>query len=114
MWERKQLAVEVLLIEALRSTTGATASPGLLRGLADARLARSIRQMHESPSRPWTVEQLAEQALLSRRQHGVQPPRRPTTGQICADPLSSARRDVPGLVFSLTHSHTARAAAGSR
>jgi len=58
--------VEVLLIEALRSTTGATASPGLLRGLADARLARSIRQMHESPSRSWTVEQLAGEALLSR------------------------------------------------
>lgn len=58
--------VEVLLIEALRSTTGAAASPGLLRGLADARLARSIRHMHESPSRPWTVEQLAREAALSR------------------------------------------------
>lgn len=58
--------VEVLLIEALRSTTGASASPGLLRGLADARLARSLRQMHESPSRSWTVEQLAQEAALSR------------------------------------------------
>jgi AraC-like DNA-binding protein len=58
--------VEVLLIEALRSTTGATASPGLLRGLADTRVARSIRQMHESPSRSWTVEQLASAAALSR------------------------------------------------
>jgi AraC-like DNA-binding protein len=58
--------VEVLLIEALRSTTGAAASPGLLRGLADARLARSIRQMHAHPSRAWTVEQLAKEAALSR------------------------------------------------
>jgi len=58
--------VEVLLIEALRSTTGAAASPGLLRGLADDRLARSIRHMHESPSRAWTVEQLAREAALSR------------------------------------------------
>ena len=58
--------VDVLLIEALRSTTGATTSPGLLRGLADARLARAIRQMHQDPARAWTVEQLAREAALSR------------------------------------------------
>jgi AraC-like DNA-binding protein len=58
--------VEVLLIEALRSTTGAAASPGLLRGLADARLAAAIRQMHENPSRSWTIEQLAKESALSR------------------------------------------------
>ena len=57
---------EVLLIEALRSTTGATAHPGLLRGLADARLSAAIRQMHEQPARPWTVEQLAQESALSR------------------------------------------------
>ena len=38
--------VEVLLIEALRSTPGEDAPPGLLRGLADARLAPAMRQMH--------------------------------------------------------------------
>src|SRR5882672_7210777 len=38
--------VEVLLIEALRSTSGDDAPRGLLRGLADARLAAAIRQMH--------------------------------------------------------------------
>src|SRR6185295_2940164 len=38
--------VEVLLIEALRSTPGGDAPPGLLRGLADAQLASAIRQMH--------------------------------------------------------------------
>lgn len=58
--------VEVLLIEALRSTTGASASPGLLRGLADARLSAAIRQMHENPARSWTVEQLAKASALSR------------------------------------------------
>jgi AraC-like DNA-binding protein len=58
--------VEVLLIEALRSTTGAAASPGLLRGLADTRLARAIRQVHEHPAKPWTVEQMAKEAALSR------------------------------------------------
>jgi AraC-like DNA-binding protein len=58
--------VEVLLIEALRSTQGENAPPGLLRGLSDARLAEAIRQMHGDPARPWTVAQLAKKAALSR------------------------------------------------
>ena len=58
--------LEVLLIEALRSTAGTVASPGLLRGLADERLAVAIRRMHESPTRAWTVAQLAKEAALSR------------------------------------------------
>jgi len=58
--------VEVLLIEALRSTQGEEASPGLLRGLGDARLAAAIRQMHGNPARSWTVAQLAKEAALSR------------------------------------------------
>ena len=57
--------LEVLLIEALRSV-GTTASPGLLRGLADERLADAIRRMHESPAEPWTVTRLAKEAALSR------------------------------------------------
>ena len=58
--------LEVLLIEALRSTAGTAASPGLLRGLADGRLALAIRRMHERPTEPWTVAQLAKEAALSR------------------------------------------------
>jgi AraC-like DNA-binding protein len=58
--------VEVLLIEALRSAPGEEAPPGLLRGLADARLALAMRQMHVDPARPWTVSQLARKAALSR------------------------------------------------
>jgi AraC-like DNA-binding protein len=58
--------LEVLLIEALRSTAGTAASPGLLRGLADGRLASAIRRMHESPARAWTVAQLSKEAALSR------------------------------------------------
>jgi AraC-like DNA-binding protein len=58
--------VEVLLIEALRSTSGDDAPPGLLRGLADARIARAIRHMHDDPARGWTVAQLATRAALSR------------------------------------------------
>jgi len=58
--------VEVLLIEALRSTPREGAPPGLLRGLADARLAQAMRQMHADPARIWTVDQLAKKAALSR------------------------------------------------
>ena len=58
--------LEVLLIEALRSTAGTAASPGLLRGLADERLAIAIRRMHERPTHAWTVAQLAKEAALSR------------------------------------------------
>jgi len=58
--------LEVLLIEALRSTAGTPASPGLVRGLADERLAVTLRRMHESPTKAWTVAQLAKEAALSR------------------------------------------------
>ena len=58
--------LEVLFIEALRSAAGTMASPGLARGLADERLAVTLRLMHEHPSRSWTVAQLAREAALSR------------------------------------------------
>ncbi len=58
--------LEVLLIEALRSDAGTSASPGLVRALADCRLAAAIRRMHERPTHPWTVAELAKEAALSR------------------------------------------------
>ena len=58
--------VEVLLVEALRAVGGDEAPPGLLRGLADARLAGAIRCIHDEPARPWTVAALAKEAALSR------------------------------------------------
>jgi AraC-like DNA-binding protein len=58
--------VEVLLIEALRTTPAEDAPSGLLRGLADARLAPAIRQIHDDVARAWTVTQLARAAALSR------------------------------------------------
>ncbi len=58
--------VEVLLIEALRATSGKDAPPGLLRGLADARLAPAMQQMHGQLARSWTMAQLAKKAALSR------------------------------------------------
>jgi AraC-like DNA-binding protein len=58
--------VEILLIEALRATPGEDAPPGLLRGLADERLAPAIRQMHHQVARSWTVAALARASALSR------------------------------------------------
>ena len=58
--------VEVLLVEALRSASSEDAPPGLLRGLADARLAPAMEEMHGQIARSWTVAQLAKKAALSR------------------------------------------------
>lgn len=58
--------LEVLLIEALRSSARTAVSPGLVRALADPKLASALRRMHERPADPWTVLQLAREAGLSR------------------------------------------------
>jgi AraC-like DNA-binding protein len=58
--------VDALLIEALRSTSGADAPPGLLRGLADPRIAVALQQMHARVGHAWTMEALAKEAALSR------------------------------------------------
>nr|ALV86503.1 transcription regulator AraC family [uncultured bacterium 20] len=58
--------VELMLVEALRSTSGEDAPPGLLRGLSDGRLAPAIREMHRDVARSWTVAELAKTAALSR------------------------------------------------
>lgn len=62
---RAQL-VALMLVEAMRSTTAGSAPPGLLRGLGDERVAVALQQMHARPEQPWTVEQLAAAAALSR------------------------------------------------
>lgn len=56
----------VLMIEAFRSTTQSDGSSGLLRGLADARIGPTLRAMHATPDRAWTVPELAKEAGLSR------------------------------------------------
>ena len=58
--------LEVLLIEALRSTASASTSSSLVRGLSDPRLALALRLMHQGPSESWTVAQLAREAAMSR------------------------------------------------
>jgi len=58
--------LQVLLIEALRSTSEADGAASLLRGLADPRLAAALRCMHAAPDRSWGVAELAREAGLSR------------------------------------------------
>ncbi len=58
--------LELLLIEALRAMPSDNACPGVMRGLADERLAAAIRAMHADPAHSWTVAQLAKSAALSR------------------------------------------------
>lgn len=58
--------VEVLLIEALRATQGKKPPAGLLRGLADARVAEALRTMHSDPEHSWTVDELARRTGMSR------------------------------------------------
>ena len=55
-----------MLIEALRSVPKDAAQPGLLRGLADTRIAAALRGMHGDTERSWTVEDLARAAGMSR------------------------------------------------
>lgn len=61
-----QHLLEVLLIEAMRSSAEFGYNPGLLRGLSDERLAVAIRAMHADPGRGWTVAELAREAAVSR------------------------------------------------
>ncbi|MGA0603984.1 AraC family transcriptional regulator [Caulobacter sp. KR2-114] len=58
--------LEVLFIEALRSSACVSTAPNLLQGLADERLAQALRRIHEAPSHRWTVAELAREAALSR------------------------------------------------
>ncbi|PSJ53762.1 AraC family transcriptional regulator [Pseudaminobacter soli (ex Li et al. 2025)] len=58
--------VDILLIEALRAAPAKAAQPGLLRGLADPRIAAVLRGMHGDVERSWTIPDLAREAGMSR------------------------------------------------
>ncbi|WP_299817243.1 AraC family transcriptional regulator [uncultured Roseibium sp.] len=58
--------LQVLLIEALRSGAETGATPGLLRAMADKRLAGTLCAMHAEPGRLWSIADLAREAGLSR------------------------------------------------
>lgn len=58
--------LQVLLIEAFRTTSQRQATPGLLRGLADDRIGPTLRAIHADPQENWSVSQLSQVAGLSR------------------------------------------------
>lgn len=58
---------EYFLILLLRCATQAQlVKSGVLMGLADARLSAAIRAIHGSPEHPWSLEELADAAGMSR------------------------------------------------
>nr|WP_067294356.1 AraC family transcriptional regulator [Marinobacterium profundum] len=64
-----QRLLEVLVIMLLRHALEQGASqPGLIAGLADARISRALVAIHEAPQQRWRSEDLAALAGLSRSQ----------------------------------------------
>ncbi|QSQ22335.1 AraC family transcriptional regulator [Pyxidicoccus parkwayensis] len=59
---------EVLLVHALRAHVASLPSEqgGWLRALTDPRLGTALQRLHEKPETPWTVEELARAAGMSR------------------------------------------------
>lgn len=64
-------------------------STGMMAGLADVRLSRSLIQMHEAPQRAWSVAELANESNMSRAAYAVH--FRSVLGQTPADYLLSWR-----------------------
>lgn len=58
--------LDVVFIEALRSTVVTADSPGFLRGLGDERIAVALRKIHEDPAYAWSIGHLAKESALSR------------------------------------------------
>jgi AraC-like DNA-binding protein len=59
---------EVLLVETLRSYVSMlpTGTTGWLAGALDTQIGRALAVLHGDPSHPWTVENLAKRAGISR------------------------------------------------
>ncbi|MEZ5561227.1 MAG: AraC family transcriptional regulator [Pseudomonadales bacterium] len=88
---------EVALIQILRELMDQQRMEiGLLAGLAEPRLARAINAMHGEPARAWTLEELAQQAGMSRARFAVK--FRDTVGMTPGNYLSEWRL---GLAQSL-------------
>lgn len=59
---------DILVIQAVRAWLAihADATPGWLGALRDPQLGQVIRQIHQRPGHPWTVERMAREAGMSR------------------------------------------------
>ncbi|MEO1140300.1 MAG: AraC family transcriptional regulator [Pseudomonadota bacterium] len=58
--------LQILLIEAFRSTAQPDETSALVSGLTDARIGAALRAIHAAPDHPWTILELAREAGLSR------------------------------------------------
>ncbi len=59
--------LDVLVVLGLRTGLERSANaPAWFRAATDERLSRALQAIHESAARPWTVEELARVALMSR------------------------------------------------
>lgn len=58
--------IDVLIIRTLRTWVHLGPSSGWLGGLADARVARALKVLHQEPLQMWSVEALADIAGMSR------------------------------------------------
>lgn len=84
---------EVVVIQLLRwlldHPERAGMQPGLIAGLADARIARTLVALHEQPGAPWSLESMAGQAGMSRSAFAVA--FKAAVGQAPADYLTDWR-----------------------
>ncbi|MFK0088565.1 cupin domain-containing protein [Pseudomonas sp. NPDC090755] len=81
---------ELLVIQLLRHLLDQRQlHTGLMAGLADGRLARSLVQMHEAPERAWSIAELARESNMSRAAYAAY--FRDVVGQTPADYLLSWR-----------------------
>ncbi|RTL16550.1 MAG: AraC family transcriptional regulator [Burkholderiales bacterium] len=86
---------EVLLLQLLRwmlDQRDAALPVGLLRGLADPRLARALTALHASPGAGWTLQGMAAVAGMSRSRFAVA--FRDAVGQTPADYLAQWRMSI--------------------
>ena len=58
--------IDLAVIRALRTWVQRGETSGWLGGLTDARIARTLKVIHEAPSRRWSIETLAGIAGMSR------------------------------------------------
>lgn len=57
---------DILIIQALRGWLADQPETGWLGALRDPRLSRAIVAMHREPARPWSLADLAREAVMSR------------------------------------------------
>lgn len=63
---------EYFLIQMLRHVTfSGQLKEGIFAALADNRLAHAVNSMHDNPSHPWTLDELADKAGMSRARFAV-------------------------------------------